>query len=131
MDVYFEQHYPHPIDKVWRALTNSEALAQWLMENDFEPQIGRECVFRFCAADSDDESLVYVTVEKLDPPRLMQWQWRNEDEQRSSTVIFELEATDGGTLLKLRHRGPVSPRLAEGLKRGWPVKLADIETQLT
>ena len=30
----------HPIERVWRALTDREALAQWLMPNDFEPVVG-------------------------------------------------------------------------------------------
>ena len=29
-----------PIDKVWNALTHSETLAQWVMENNFRPIVG-------------------------------------------------------------------------------------------
>ncbi len=38
-----EVFYPHPRDKVWAALTTPEALAEWLMPNDFEPVVGKRC----------------------------------------------------------------------------------------
>ena len=34
--------YPHPPARVWMALTDRDALARWLMPNDFEPRVGRE-----------------------------------------------------------------------------------------
>jgi uncharacterized protein YndB with AHSA1/START domain len=36
-----ERIFPHPPEKLWRALTESPLLAQWLMRNDFEPLVGR------------------------------------------------------------------------------------------
>ena len=38
--------YPHPVDRVWAALTSSEALAAWLMPNDFQPVVGHRFTFR-------------------------------------------------------------------------------------
>ncbi len=38
--------YPHPVDRVWEALTSSEALAAWLMPNDFKPAVGHHFTFR-------------------------------------------------------------------------------------
>jgi uncharacterized protein YndB with AHSA1/START domain len=126
MDLSFEMHYAHPVEKVWRALTTSEALERWLMPNDFEPEVGRACTFRFCPEEGGEESLVHVTVEALDPPRFMQWRWRNEEEAEATTVTFELTPSDGGTLLRLRHTGDASPGLAERLGKGWPGKLASL-----
>jgi len=39
-DLRFEAVYDHPIERVWRAITDSQAIAQWLMKNDFEPRVG-------------------------------------------------------------------------------------------
>jgi uncharacterized protein YndB with AHSA1/START domain len=36
---------PHPPEDVWAALTDPQALAEWLMPNNFEPVVGRK--FRF------------------------------------------------------------------------------------
>src|ERR1043166_665732 len=44
--IVYEIVYPHPIWTVWRALTTSEALAQWLMPNDFAPQVGHHFTFQ-------------------------------------------------------------------------------------
>ena len=35
-----ERVFPHPPEKLWRALTESPLLAQWMMNNDFEPVVG-------------------------------------------------------------------------------------------
>ena len=32
--------YPHSQEKVWRALTDSKLMSEWLMDNDFEPRLG-------------------------------------------------------------------------------------------
>ena len=33
-----ERELPHPPEKVWRALTESSLIQEWLMGNDFEPK---------------------------------------------------------------------------------------------
>ena len=37
---------PYPPEKVWRALTEPELLAAWLMQNDIKPQLGHRFTFR-------------------------------------------------------------------------------------
>ncbi len=37
--------YPHPPERIWKALTDSRSLAKWLMPNDFQPRLGHR--FRF------------------------------------------------------------------------------------
>lgn len=41
-----EMRYGHEVERVWAALTNAEALAQWLMPNNFVPELGRKFEFR-------------------------------------------------------------------------------------
>jgi uncharacterized protein YndB with AHSA1/START domain len=41
-----EREMPHPPEKVWRALTQSALLAEWLMQNDFAPKVGHRFNFR-------------------------------------------------------------------------------------
>jgi hypothetical protein len=43
--VILEVIYPYPVQQVWRALTDSRALAKWLMPNDFRPRLGRKFCF--------------------------------------------------------------------------------------
>src|ERR1700748_4008929 len=44
--VVIERVFPHAPEKVWRALTESQLVAQWLMKNDFEPVVGRKFQLR-------------------------------------------------------------------------------------
>src|SRR6516165_7226348 len=42
-----ERIMPHPPEKIWRALTQSALIEEWLMKNVFQPLVGRK--FNFCA----------------------------------------------------------------------------------
>ena len=44
--VVIEREMPHPPEKVWRALTQSSLLEEWLMKNDFQPIVGHRFNFR-------------------------------------------------------------------------------------
>ena len=38
--VVLECDLPEPRDKVWRALTEQDLLAKWLLPNDIRPEVG-------------------------------------------------------------------------------------------
>ncbi|MCC5928868.1 MAG: SRPBCC domain-containing protein [Cyclobacteriaceae bacterium] len=38
--------YPHPPEKVWKTISNSEALASWLMPNNFKLEVGHRFYFQ-------------------------------------------------------------------------------------
>ena len=44
--VVIEREFSQPSEKVWRALTESKLLAEWLMANDFSPTAGHRFEFR-------------------------------------------------------------------------------------
>ena len=48
-----EKEFPHPPEKVWRALTESSLIEQWLMKNDFQPVAGHS----FSSAQGTDAEL--------------------------------------------------------------------------
>ena len=37
--VIIEREMPYPPEKIWRALTQSALIAEWLMKNDFKPVV--------------------------------------------------------------------------------------------
>jgi uncharacterized protein YndB with AHSA1/START domain len=41
-----EREMPHPPEKIWRALTQSPLVEQWLMKNDFQAVVGHKFTFR-------------------------------------------------------------------------------------
>jgi uncharacterized protein YndB with AHSA1/START domain len=121
--------YPLPPEKVWVALTDPRALAEWLMPNNFAPVIGHK--FRFQVDPMPGcGSTVECEVLELDPPRKMVWSWRPADLKRKlpegarpSIVTWTLTpAENNSTRLILVHEGlgrvfPVFMRLM--LRFGW------------
>jgi uncharacterized protein YndB with AHSA1/START domain len=43
--IVIERKMPHPPEKVWRALTQSPLIEEWLMQNDFQ-SVGHRFNFR-------------------------------------------------------------------------------------
>jgi len=127
----FERVYPHPVDKVWRALTEPAALAAWLMDNDFVAREGQ--VFSMWCEDGAGGTDHYAcTVLALEPPNRMLWSWVLDGSQREGEtfVEFRLQATDTATRLTVRHSGDRDRRTVEKFKGGWPAKLDQLGTVL-
>ncbi|WP_296740548.1 SRPBCC domain-containing protein [Mesorhizobium sp.] len=102
----FECELPDPPEKVWRALTEPELLAAWLMPNDIRPEAGRR--FAFAGPDAPIE----CEVLKAEPGRLLRYSWRERSRSGAadrlpafeSVVTFRLECTaSGGTRLCIVH----------------------------
>lgn len=129
-NIVIQRYYPHPPEKVWRALTQRELLAKWLMENDFEAVLGRDFTFHFCEPDDETKSAVACRVLEMEPPSRLVWAWRNEGEAHETRVEWSLRPENGGTRLTLRHIGEVSDERGEQLEAGWPVKLEQLSEML-
>src|SRR5215471_16159359 len=41
-----EREMPHSPEKIWRALTETSLLDDWLLKNDFQPVVGHKFTFR-------------------------------------------------------------------------------------
>src|ERR1051326_2998329 len=103
-EVRLEVIYPHPPERVWRALTARRALAKWLMPNDFEPRLGHK--FRFTGARREgDRDVIECEVITLDAPCRLAYTWRHAPDETPSIVIWTLEPVAAGTRLRLEHRG--------------------------
>lgn len=101
----FERVYAHPPAKVYRALTDSDLLAEWLMPNDFRPVVGHRFTFRSKPYPGFD-GVVHCEVLRLDEPREVAFSWRGGG-LADTEVSFRLEPVDGGaaTRLHFRHAG--------------------------
>jgi uncharacterized protein YndB with AHSA1/START domain len=71
-DLRIEKVYPHPPAKVWRAITTREALAEWLMENDFELKVGHRFQFRTEPAPGFD-GIVNCEVLEIEEERRLRY----------------------------------------------------------
>ena len=100
--IVMERVFDYPPDRVWRALTDSSALADWLMENDFQPVLGHEFTFRTKPAPGFD-GIVRCRVTVLDPPKALAYTWASGDFE--TLVTWTLEPSGEGTRLRLEHSG--------------------------
>lgn len=93
--VRLARRYPHPVEKVWRAVSEPAHLAAWFPAPvEIELRVGAEV--RFGAPMEGWPALTGVVTD-CDPPRLLGFTW-DADHLR-----FELTPVDGGTELVLLH----------------------------
>jgi uncharacterized protein YndB with AHSA1/START domain len=91
------RRYPHPVEKVWRAVSEPEHLAVWFpstVELERPPSVGSEV--RFGPAFDGDPGLSGVVTD-CEPPHLLGFTWDTDH------IRFELSATDEGTEVVLVH----------------------------
>ena len=70
--VVHEVRFPHPPERVWRALTDRAELSAWLMPNDFTPEEGAR--FRLDARPDHLEPFDCEVLE-VEPPRRLRTRW--------------------------------------------------------
>lgn len=103
-----------PISKVWNALTQSDTLAKWVMENDFKPIVGYKCQFRNEAIGLVVNSEVLV----VDEPYKLSYTWVGGP--IDTIVTWTLRQEDEITYLHLQHSGFAEENQAyNGAKYGW------------
>ncbi|MCU0436115.1 MAG: SRPBCC domain-containing protein [Bacteroidia bacterium] len=103
-EIIIERFYPYPIEKVWDAITNPDALAEWLMPNDFKLEKNREFTFRTKPQPGFD-GIVKCKVVDFDIPSKLQYTWQGGPLKKPTLVTFKLEATGEGTKLYFSHSG--------------------------
>lgn len=91
-------------EQIWQALTDRRALATWLMENDFEPQLGHRFQFQQRSLPGL-EIVIHCQVITLDSPRCLAYTWQEQWMEQPSIVTWTLKATESGTRLHLDHSG--------------------------
>jgi|GEM_PF-76372 uncharacterized protein YndB with AHSA1/START domain/catechol 2,3-dioxygenase-like lactoylglutathione lyase family enzyme len=124
--IIIEMTYPHPIERVWRALTSADALAAWLMPNDFVPQVGHRFTFH-SQPQFDWNGVVFCEVTQLDAPHVVAFTWQGGG-LPVTLLTFTLRERGTGTHLRLEHSGfaaggPPALTVRDILRSGWGSKL--------
>ncbi len=85
-----------PVEKVWKAVSTSEGIAAWWMQNTFKPELGHEFVLH---AGPYGDSPCKVT--ELEPMTLVRFDW-----EKDWRLTFELrDLGDNQTEFTLIHSG--------------------------
>ncbi|MEO1049011.1 MAG: SRPBCC domain-containing protein [Bacteroidota bacterium] len=101
--IKFEVTYDHPIANVWKALTDKEAMSEWLMPCDMEPVVGHKFQFRTKPYPGFD-GIVNCEVLTVDEPKLLAFSWSGGSLE-NTRVTFRLEAQGEKTKLHFEHGG--------------------------
>ncbi len=129
--IAFERRYPHPIEDVWKALTDPEHLARWYMTKArLDPRPGGTLDY------VSGISQFHVTGKILtwEPPRVFEHEWNVEPREHlpkgeRSVVRWELTPDGDGTILRITHRHLTS-QTAKGFVSGTHAFLDRLEDEL-
>ncbi|HEX4197036.1 MAG TPA: SRPBCC domain-containing protein [Caulobacteraceae bacterium] len=90
----FVRVYPHPIERVWRAIIDPEEFAVWFIKGRLEPRVGG----RFWFGDDGFQG----EVQAIEPPRLL----RLADDTAGQVFEYQLTEAGDGTRLRFLYRFP-------------------------
>jgi uncharacterized protein YndB with AHSA1/START domain len=122
----FERRIAHPVEAVWRAITDPDELEHWFPSSvEFDLTPGAEMIFTFREHTLPDGSnTMRGKLTDLDPPRLFAFHWGDDH------LRFELEPTEEGTLLRFTALLDAKDKAARDAA-GWHVCLDRLEQHLS
>jgi uncharacterized protein YndB with AHSA1/START domain len=115
--------FPQSRGDVWRALTDSTALADWLMPNDFEPRVGHRFTFRTQPnPQAGFDGIVHCEVLECAPPSRLAYSWAGGG--IDTRVTYRLEPDGDGTRVFFEQSGfdlsqPWGGAAIRGAEAGW------------
>jgi uncharacterized protein YndB with AHSA1/START domain len=129
--VVVEREFPHPPEKMWRALTQPHLIEEWLMKNDFSPVVGHRFKLR-----GEWGGVLDCEVLEVEPAKTLSYTWNFAHDDPAynlrSVVTFTLTPTGTGTHLRMEQSGfrPDQPKAFGGARAGWQQFLTKLEEVL-
>ena len=121
-----EKEMAHPPEKIWRALTQTSLIEQWLMKSDFQPVVGHPFNFRMEPMPHWD-GVVDCEVLIVEPNQRLSYSWNALGLE--SVVVWTLTPTKGGTLVRMEQSGfrPDQKAAYNGANYGWQNFIGGLE----
>jgi uncharacterized protein YndB with AHSA1/START domain len=130
--IVVERLIPHPAEKIWRALTQSPLIAEWLMQNDFQPVVGHRFNVR-AQPMAGWNGVTDCEVLAIEPPTRLAYSWNASGEQAAgglkTIVTWTLTPAAGGVLVRMEQAGfrPQDEGGYRAMGGGWPRILGRLE----
>jgi uncharacterized protein YndB with AHSA1/START domain len=126
LSVVVEREIPFPPEKIWRALTQSHLLEEWLMKNDFEPVVDHQFRLRM-DPQPNWNGVIECQVLAVEPNKTLSYAWGALGLE--SVVTFTLTPTPTGTHLRMEHAGfrPDQQQAYQGANYGWQRFIGNLE----
>jgi uncharacterized protein YndB with AHSA1/START domain len=130
--IVVEREMPHPPEKIWRALTESTLIEDWLMKNDFEPVVGHKFNFR-AQPVMGWNGVTDCEVLEIVPLKRLVYSWSASGEQAEgglkTIVTWTLTSRANGTHVRMEQAGfrPQDEGGYRGMGSGWPRILGRLE----
>lgn len=129
--VVVEREIAHPPEKIWRALTQPHLMEEWLMKNDFKPNVGHQFKLK-----GDWGGVLDCEVLAVEPNKTLSYTWNFASDEAAyalqSVVTFTLTPTRTGTQLRMEQSGfrPDQKQAFGGAKAGWQQFFSNLEQVL-
>jgi uncharacterized protein YndB with AHSA1/START domain len=113
--IRFVRRLPHPVERVWEALTDPAEIRKWWGDADLDLTDGGRFTLRWLNTDDQgNAALLDGTISKLDPPRFLEISgtWGSTAANApatQTTVTWELDPDGDHTLLQFTNTIPGPP----------------------
>ncbi len=105
--IVLERVYNHTVERVWDALTDPAKMTMWFLKAEWDFRPGGRIAFTF---PDEAKTRTYGTFTAIEPLRLMEFIWHNDDGHRMSW-------RDGNSLIRVVKPGWCSP--IPGFRKTW------------
>ena len=121
LSVVVEREVPFAPEKIWRALTQPHLIEEWLMKNDFKPEMDHRFTLRGDWGHADCQVLA------LEPLKTLSYTWSAMG--LGTVVTWTLTPTSTGTRLRMEQAGfPANLQQAyQGAQWGWKKFFSNLE----
>jgi uncharacterized protein YndB with AHSA1/START domain len=121
--VTFTRTYPHPVEQVWRAITDPEQSRHWLGKLAFDPQPGGKFEMILDGSDPIHGTVTHGEVIACDPPHLLEYWFHAQDGDvvRTDRHInrWELRTVDSSCQLRFINTFAPGERARNSILCGW------------
>jgi uncharacterized protein YndB with AHSA1/START domain len=123
-----EREMPHRPEKIWRALTETSLIDQWLMSNDFQPVVGHKFAFRATPVPPKWDGIIDSQVLAVEPNSRLSYTWASMGLE--TLVTWTLTPTNSGTLVRMEQTGFRSEEDAayKGATWGWTKFIGNLDS---